>query len=352
MNNPLSGIVNPLLNWYAGHARVLPWREEPTPYRVWISEIMLQQTRVEAAKSYFERFTAELPDITTLAQAPEAQLLKLWEGLGYYSRVRNLHKAAQLVVSDYGGRLPSEPEELIRLPGIGAYTAGAIASIAYGKSSPAVDGNVLRVIARVTASTENISDTAVKRGIEQQLKAIYPAEHAGDFTQALMELGALICLPNGSPKCGDCPLQALCAAHKQGIEEELPVKQAKKARKIEHRTVFLILCREKAAIQKRPDKGLLAGLWEFPSADGVLSPQQTENLLKTWGLVPLNIARLPPSNHIFTHIEWHMNGFLVSVADTSDHVRLVWAQRGELLETYTLPTAFKTFFSRFLEAEE
>lgn len=345
----LSDIVKPLLLWYGANARVLPWRDEPTPYRVWISEIMLQQTRVEAVKAYFERFTGELPSLAALAEAEEPQLLKLWEGLGYYSRVRNLHKAAQIVMKDYGGRLPEEPEELIQLPGIGAYTAGAIASIAYGKPAPAVDGNVLRVIARVTASHDNVSENAVKRRIEQDLKQVYPAGRAGDFTQALMELGALVCLPNGAPNCEECPLRALCAARAQGITDELPVKQAKKERKIERRTVFLLLCGEKAAIHKRPEKGLLAGLWEFPSADGALSPQQAKEWLKTQGIAPLKIERLPGAKHIFTHIEWHMTGYLVTVPKLPDSTELVWAARGELLETYTIPAAFKSFLTRFLE---
>lgn len=352
MKNSLSGIVSPLLQWYASNARVLPWRDEPTPYRVWVSEIMLQQTRVEAVKSYFERFTAELPSLAALANAEELQLLKLWEGLGYYSRVRNLHKAAQIVMKDYGGRLPDRPEELVKLPGIGAYTAGAIASIAYGNPAPAVDGNVLRVIARLTASRANVSEATVKRSIEQDLKQIYPAGHASDFTQSLMELGALVCLPNGAPNCESCPLQALCSARALGIEEELPVKAAKKERKIEPRTVFLILHNDRAAIQKRPEKGLLAGLWEFPGADGALSPQQSKDLLKTWGLNPRSMERLPKSKHIFTHIEWHMTGYLVTVADTPDSCGLVWASRRELLETYTLPTAFKSFLTRFYKIDE
>lgn len=351
MNDSLFPIVRPLLEWYTSHARVLPWRDKPSPYRVWVSEIMLQQTRVEAVKPYFERFTNELPSLAALAEAPESQLMKLWEGLGYYSRVRNLQKAAQAVMRDYGGILPCEPEELAKLPGIGAYTAGAVASIAYGKAAPAVDGNVLRVIARLTASRANVSEAAVKRRTEQDLKEVYPEGHAGDFTQALMELGALICLPNGAPKCGECPLQSLCAAHAQGIEEELPVKQAKKERKIEPRTVFLIVCGEKAAIQKRTEKGLLAGLWEFPSTDGALSPRQAEDYWKGRGMIPLSVKRLPKAKHIFSHIEWHMTGYLVTVADIPDIPGLTWASRGELLETYAVPAAFKPFLARFLEAK-
>lgn len=344
----LSEIVNPLLDWYSEHARVLPWRDDPTPYRVWISEIMLQQTRVEAVIPYFERFVAELPTVEALARAEEPRLLKLWEGLGYYSRVRNLQKAARAVMEQYGGALPREPEELEKLPGIGAYTAGAIASIAYGRAAPAVDGNVLRVIARVTASRASISEPAAKRGMEQALKQIYPAGRAGDFTQALMELGALICVPNGAPKCEACPLYSLCAAREQNLTEELPVKAEKKARKIEPRTVFLILCGDAVLIQKRPEHGLLAGLWEFPSADGALTKPQALEWLKERGFVPQKLERLPQAKHIFTHVEWRMTGWLAAVPGIPDGCGFLAADREELLQTYTLPSAFKAFLNRYL----
>ena len=347
MENQLANIVRPLLRWYAENARTLPWRDEPTPYRVWVSEIMLQQTRVEAVKPYFERFTAELPDIAALAGAPEEQLLKLWEGLGYYSRVRNLQKAARAVMENFGGVLPKTPEELLRLPGIGEYTAGAIASIAYGQPAPAVDGNVLRVIARVTADRSNISETAVKREFAGRLKEIYPKEQAGAFTQSLMELGATVCLPNAEPKCGECPLSPLCAAHAQGTERELPVKSAKKERKIEERTVFLILHEGKAALQKRPKKGLLAGLWEFPNVLGKLSPQESEKWLKTLGVAAKKIEPAAPSKHIFSHIEWHMTNYLVTAAAVSETAPFLWAGRRELAETYAIPAAFGQCLASF-----
>lgn len=348
----LSEIVQPLLHWYSEHARVLPWRDEPTPYRVWVSEIMLQQTRVEAVIPYFERFLAELPTLEALADAEEPQLLKLWEGLGYYSRVRNLHKAAQTVMREYGGVLPQEPEVLAKLPGIGAYTAGAIASIAYGRPAPAVDGNVLRVIARVTANRGNVSENAVKRSMERDLKQIYPPDRAGDFTQALMELGALVCLPNGAPKCEECPLFGLCSARMQNCTDELPVKAAKKERKIEQRTVFLIVCGGKAAIRKRPEHGLLAGLWEFPSADGTLSKTQAQEWLAERGLKPEKLERLPKAKHIFSHVEWHMTGYLTEVPEIPGQSGLTPAERDDLLQTYTLPTAFKAFLSRYMERDE
>lgn len=347
MGTNLSGIVTPLLAWYHAHARVLPWRDSPTPYHVWVSEIMLQQTRVEAVKPFFERFLAELPTVAALAAADEAQLLKLWEGLGYYSRVRNLQKAANIVMKEYGGALPQEPEALVRLPGVGAYTAGAIASIAYGVSAPAVDGNVLRVIARLTGSRTDITEPAVKRTMQQRLREIYPAGQAGDFTQALMELGALVCLPNGAPKCGECPLNALCTAREQGIQSELPVKKAKKERRVEPRTVFLIVCEEKAALRKRPAKGLLAGLWEFPSDEGALSPQKAEEWLAKQGITPLSLEPLPGAKHIFTHIEWRMTGYLVRAEQPAPG--FVWAGKEELQNVYALPSALKAFVREYME---
>lgn len=347
----LHKIVQPLLAWYDANARVLPWRDKPTPYRVWVSEIMLQQTRVEAVKPYFERFTAELPTVAALAAVPEEQLLKLWEGLGYYSRARNLQKAARVVMEQYGGVLPEQPDELLRLPGIGEYTAGAVASIAYGRPAPAVDGNVLRVLSRVTASRENIGELSVKRGFADRLREIYPAGRAGAFTQSLMELGAMVCLPNAAPKCGECPLSSLCAAHEQGIELELPVKSEKKKRKIEEKTVFLILCGDKAALRKRPDKGLLAGLWEFPNTPGILSPQQAEERLKTLGISCHEIEPLPTAKHIFTHIEWHMANYRVVAENPVSAGGLVWVERGELTEAYTLPTAFQSCLRHFLSED-
>lgn len=343
----LSAVVQPLLGWYGAHARVLPWRDEPTPYRVWISEIMLQQTRVEAVIPFFERFLAALPDLAALAAADEAQLMKLWEGLGYYSRVRNLQKAAKAVLADYGGALPKEPEALQKLPGIGGYTAGAIASIAYGVAAPAVDGNVLRVISRITGSHEDITEPAVKRAMEQDLKLVYPAGHAGDFTQALMELGALVCLPNGAPHCAECPLNGICRARLLGIQSELPVKKAKKERRLEQRTVFLLLCGEQAALQKRPPKGLLAGLWELPSAEGALSPEEAAGWLAERGIAPQSLTRLPGAKHIFTHIEWRMTGYLARVAAPGGSY--AWAGKEELRSVYTLPSAFKAFMKIYNE---
>ena len=233
-------IVKPLQVWFDGHARVLPWRENPTAYYVWISEIMLQQTRVEAVKPYFQRFITELPDVKSLAECPENRYLKLWEGLGYYNRVRNLNAAAVQIMETYDGFIPQSYEELLKLKGIGSYTAGAISSIAYNQPVPAVDGNVLRVISRVCADDSDIMKQSVRTAMERKLRELM--EGMTDvliprkFNQALMELGAMICVPNGAPHCEECPWQAFCEARLQNRIAELPVKKKAKARRVEDKT--------------------------------------------------------------------------------------------------------------------
>lgn len=337
----LRQIPAPLLVWYDSGARVLPWRSRPEPYRVWVSEIMLQQTRVEAVLPYFERFMEALPDIPSLAQAPEQRLLKLWEGLGYYSRVRNLQKAAQIVVEQYGGRLPDQPEELQKLPGIGEYSAGAIASIAYGRRVPAVDGNVLRVCSRLLCSAEDISTPAVKKRFRQLMAEIMPADRPGDFNQALMELGAVVCLPNGAPLCEQCPLKALCQGRRQGMEQSLPVKAAKKPRKRQPRTLFLLWDGGRVLLRRRPDKGLLRGLWEFPGCDGQLDGDQARQALAQAGLQIDKIEALGQYTHIFTHIEWHMNAYRAFCAPFPAPEDCVWASFEQLSQDYPLPSAFR-----------
>lgn len=337
----LADIVRPLLRWYEENRRSLPWREEPTPYRVWISEIMLQQTRVEAVKPYFERFLRELPEVEALSSAPEDRLLKLWEGLGYYSRVRNLQKAARIVVEQYGGILPGDPGELRKLPGIGEYTAGAISSIAFGRPEPAVDGNVLRVLARLTADERDIRDPAAKRLAAENLRGIYPAGRSGDFTQALMELGATVCLPNGAPLCERCPLSSLCEGLKTGRAEALPTASPKPARRREEKTVFLILCGGKAALQKRPETGLLAGMWEFPCAPGTLSEEEARLILSGWGVSAQGMEPLPGAKHVFTHVEWQMSGYLVKSEFMTKN--FFWADREDLGSRCAVPSAYKKF---------
>lgn len=317
----LKEITLPLLAWYDRNARALPWREHSSPYYVWVSEIMLQQTRVEAVKPYFARFIEALPDVTALAVCPEERLLKLWEGLGYYNRVRNMQKAAQLVVQEYNKELPHSYEELLELPGIGSYTAGAIASIAYGEAVPAVDGNVLRVISRICGSEEDIAKQAVRVRFEQELRAVMPKDRPGTYNQALMELGATVCFPNGAPDCEGCPVCTLCYAKQTGRQIQLPVKAAKKSRRIEERTVLVIRDDRCAAVRQRPRRGLLAGLYELPNCDGHLTQDEALELAKGYGFQPIRILSLAPAKHIFSHIEWHMTGYLVLVEETPEGER-------------------------------
>ena len=346
-NENLCDIAPPLLKWYDGHRRVLPWRENPAPYRVWVSEIMLQQTRVEAVKPYFERFMEALPGIPELAQAPEDKLLKLWEGLGYYNRARNLQKAAQAIMAEYGGRMPDSREELLKLPGIGSYTAGAVASIAYGRAVPAVDGNVLRVISRYRADGRDMLNDKVRKSVEEDLKAVMPKDRPGDFNQALMELGAIVCIPNGAPKCGECPWEASCKAHIEGRETEFPKKAAKKARSIEKKTILVIQDAMRAAIRKRPAKGMLAGMYEVPSEEGHLSQEEVLALLKEKGLHPLRIQKLPDSRHVFTHKEWDMIGYAVRVDELEPvggtQEGLLFIEPSLTEKEYPIPSAYAAY---------
>ena len=341
----LEQIVMPLLSWYDGHARVLPWRENTAPYRVWVSEIMLQQTRVEAVKPFFERFMKALPDVSALAACPEDELLKLWEGLGYYNRVRNMQKAAQVIMTEYSGEFPADFGKLLALPGIGSYTAGAISSIAFGIPMPAVDGNVLRVISRVKASYEDVLKQSVKNAMEAEIRELIPKERAGDFNQALIEIGAIVCVPNGKAKCEECPLAFCCRAKAEGIVDELPKKKAKKERRVEDRTVLILKDGDRVAIRKRPAKGLLAGLYELPNLDGNLSEQQVLEQVKEWGLSPLRILPLAGAKHIFSHVEWHMTGYAVSLEET-DHMEdsgFLFIETKETESSYPIPAAFAAY---------
>lgn len=309
----LKWIVEPLLTWFRENARVLPWREDPRPYYVWISEIMLQQTRVEAVKPYFQRFIQALPKIKDLAECPEEKLLKLWEGLGYYNRVRNMQKAAILVMEEYSGELPADYQALLKLPGIGSYTAGAIASIAYGIPVPAVDGNVLRVISRICELEEDITKQSVKNGMEEGLKEIEPQDCPGLFNQALMELGATVCVPNGAPFCEKCPVAHLCLARAHNRTAELPRKKPKQQRRIEEKTVLVIRDGMNTVINKRSAKGLLAGLYELPNLEGHKTKEEVIRYLKEKKLSPVRIQSLEPAKHIFSHVEWRMIGYMVLV---------------------------------------
>ena len=332
-----------LLAWYDGSRRILPWRENPEPYRVWVSEIMLQQTRVEAVKPYYERFLTALPTISDLAQAPEPQLMKLWEGLGYYSRVRNLQKAAKVVCEQYGGELPDTSAQLSKLPGIGAYTAGAIASIAFGEACPAVDGNVLRVFSRVLEREWDIRSAAVKKQVTALDADIIPTDRPGDFNQALMELGAMVCLPNGQPKCEECPLRALCLSREHGRQEEIPVKASKKPRPAEERAVYLLFRDGKVALHRRPSDGLLAGMWEFPNRLVSEDESTCVSVLLT------DVSEGKHARHVFTHLEWHMHGVTAQAQEAGDYC---WVTADQLRDEITLPTAFRVYRKQALRILE
>ncbi|MEZ3487845.1 MAG: A/G-specific adenine glycosylase [Lachnospiraceae bacterium] len=337
-----------IVEWYRNHKRNLPWRRNADAYRVWVSEIMLQQTRVEAVKSYYERFLKELPTIKDLAEAGEDKLLKLWEGLGYYNRVRNMQKAAQQVMMDYHGVFPDTYEEIRSLKGIGNYTAGAISAFAYGIPEPAVDGNVLRVISRLTGSREDIAKQSVRKKIEDLLKPLIPEDAAGDFNQGLIELGAIVCVPNGEPKCGECPLYDFCEAGKRGLVSEIPVKSRGKARKVEERTVFLFKDGKRLAIRKRPPKGLLASLYEFPNVEGRMCMEEAAAYSKEIGLSPVRIKELGGAKHIFSHIEWHMTGYevIVDELEQTNAEGFLFINAEEIGAEYPVPSAFE-YYKRY-----
>ena len=336
-----------LLPWFAEHRRDLPWRRDREPYHVWLSEIMLQQTRVEAVRGYYLRFLERLPDIAALASAPEDVLLKLWEGLGYYSRVRNLQKAAQCVMEQHDGEFPQELSAIRALPGIGDYTAGAIASICFEAPTAAVDGNVLRVILRLTVCADSPADVRVRRRIGEELSAVYPAGHCGDFTQALMELGATVCLPNGAPQCGACPLRALCEAHAQGTELQFPTKPPKKPRRVEQRTVFVLQCGDRLAVCKRPSRGLLAGLWQLPDVPGKLETAEALRQAEQWGVHPTGILKTAERTHIFTHVQWDLRGVWLTCA--AEAPQFTWADEDALRHEIGLPTAYRQFLDLHAE---
>ena len=349
--------VQPLVEWFRENQRDLPWRKRMDAYRVWISEIMLQQTRVEAVKPYYERFLKELPDVKALAEVPEDRLLKLWEGLGYYNRARNLKEAACQIMEKYGGRFPETYEEIRGLKGIGNYTAGAVSSFVYGVRKPAVDGNVLRVVTRITADWSDITKAGTRTKVEREVEEVISAEAAGDFNQSLIELGAIVCVPNGEPKCGICPVSGICLAHAQGRETEFPVKAKKKERRIEKRTILVFRDNEKAAVRKRPDTGLLAGLYEFPGTEGHLKQPEVVRYAKSLGLMPIRVKKLGNAKHIFSHVEWHMVGYEVIVDELEKNMKdqegrkdqgaapgeIIFAELRELKEHYPMPSAFEAY---------
>ena len=341
--NQLDQLPIPLLQWYRENARVLPWRSDPTPYHVWVSEIMLQQTRVAAVLDYYRRFMEALPTVADLAAVEEDRLMKLWQGLGYYNRARNLQKAARQVAEDFGGAFPDTYEGLLTLSGVGEYTAGAIASIAFGVPVPAVDGNVLRVVARISGDGGDIARPDTKARMRAALQAVLPVDAPGDFNQALMELGATVCAPNGPPRCLECPAMAFCKGRLRGTAEDLPVKGAKKPRRVEEKTVFLLVRDGKIALRKRPGTGLLAGLWEFPNVEGALDEAAAGAAVSVWGLEPRRWESRLTAKHIFTHVEWHMTGYTLEVAGDGP-ADFVWADAGALSDR-AVPSAFGRYYT-------
>lgn len=337
-----AALTAPLLVWYRENARDLPWRHTEDPYRIWVSEIMLQQTRVAAVLGYYARFLEVFPTVDALAAADEERLMKLWEGLGYYSRARNLQKAAQEIVKL--GSFPDTYEGLLALPGIGDYTASAIAAAAFGRSEPAVDGNVLRVVTRLTDCHDDILDAGTKRSIRAALSAVMPESGADVriFNQAMMELGATLCGPNTAPQCGACPVRSLCLGLQRGTAAELPVKKPKKGRRMEEKTVFLLIRDGKIALRKRPKTGLLAGLWEFPNVEGALNESAAGEAVETMGLTPIDWRSRLTAKHIFTHVEWHMTGYALTVRG-SGPAELEWVDQAGLAER-SVPSAFARYY--------
>lgn len=340
-NNIIALLPDVLLPWYDENKRDLPWRFDRDPYHVWLSEIMLQQTRVEAVKGYYSRFLTAVPNVKQLALTDDSELEKLWEGLGYYSRVRNLKRAAIQIMEDHGGVFPESYEKIIKLPGIGDYTAGAICSIAFDLPTPAVDGNVLRVISRLTNDDTPIDNPLFKKQVRESLAQIYP-KRAGDFTQALMELGATVCKPNGRPECDICPCRLFCAAKKAKTVMNLPVRMPKRARRVEEMTVMVLHCDGRYALQRRPEKGLLAGLWQFPNVTGKRTLNEIILHLEESGIYTTEIKLQVERKHIFTHVEWQMSGVFFDVSEAKNCFE--WFTPEQIRSEAALPTAFRIFW--------
>lgn len=339
-----------LVAWYPDHARDLPWRKDTEPYHVWLSEIMLQQTRVEAVKEYYKRFLKALPSIEDLAAVEEDYLLKLWEGLGYYNRARNLKKAAVTIVEDRKGKFPDTYEGILSLAGIGEYTAGAIGSICFDLPTPAVDGNVLRVYTRVMEDSSNIDKQSTKKKIREQLAKVYAKGQCGTLTQSLMELGATVCLPNGMPKCEECPLKTLCGAKEHDTWQQYPVRDEKKSRRQEDKTVFVLLCEDRIAVRKRASKGLLSGMWEFPNVEGVLTEQQAADVAGQWNTVPEQMKMSVNYTHVFTHVEWRMTAYYLTCSRMCEQFH--WVRMEELEQEVAMPSAFRPFLDTLKKEKE
>ena len=326
-----------LLSWYDVHKRLLPFRGTKDPYRVWISEIMLQQTRTETVGPYFERFLRRFPDVFSLARADEQEVLKSWEGLGYYSRARNLHKAAKVIALEYGGAFPGDLEKLRALPGVGDYTAAAVASIAFGLPAPAMDGNLTRVLSRVHGVRQDVGVPSVKRRLLALAREDMPPVRCGDFNQALMDLGAMVCVP-GTPDCSSCPLRSLCDACRAGDAEDLPVKGAGKAPREISMAVSLITCGDQIYMTQRKE-ALLGGLWVYQLTENPNGPKEIQKAQKALGIRADFVGEMGKARHVFTHRIWNMTIFHYA-ARTADCREGSFFSLSQML-SLPIPTAMK-----------
>ena len=341
-----------VIEWYDSGHRALPWRETRDPYRIWISEIMLQQTRAETVVSYYERFLARYPTVEALALSGEEELLKCWEGLGYYSRARSLHRAAKAIVAEYGGELPADVERLRALPGIGDYTAGAIASIAFGIPAAAVDGNVERVLCRYDAVLEETGTPAVRRRIAARAQELVPADRPGAFANAMMELGATVCTPR-SPACLLCPVRESCRGLALGVAAELPHKMKRKPQRVERRAVLLVFGGGRVLVVRRQEK-LLGGLYVFPDVLLGDAPADAAALCAHMDALGLETAfdgALGHARHVFTHIVWEMEIFALEAQRCAPVDGGKWVTAQELA-ALPLPTAVKAARARAMERLE
>ncbi|MCI8575337.1 MAG: A/G-specific adenine glycosylase [Bacilli bacterium] len=347
MNNNLNEIVDPLLNWFQKEKRDLPWRHTNDSYKIWISEIMLQQTRVETVITYYKRFTKALPNLKSLSEVEEDQLLKLWEGLGYYSRAKNLKKCAKIIIMNNKTELPRDYDSLLKLPGIGPYAAGSIGSIAYGLKTPAIDGNVLRVMTRLHEDDRDILNIKVRQDYYKKIQQIMP-EDTRNFTESLMELGALICLPKGSPLCERCPVSFFCQSYHHQTMLNYPIKKKEIKRRIEEKTIIILQYQDYYAIQKRKANGLLASMYEFCNISYKLNEEELKKWLKKQKIIFQKVKDLGTTKHIFSHLEWQMNGFWVECR-MKPEIDFFWVKKEELKTKYSIPNAYIKYLNKVID---
>lgn len=342
MNEPdIRALRTRILCWYDGRARELPWRGASDPYRIWVSEIMLQQTRAETVIPYYHAFMRDYPDVRALADADLTDVLKHWEGLGYYSRARSLHRAAGMVARELGGIFPRDAEGLRLLPGVGEYTAGMIASVAYGLLEPAVDGNQARVLSRVFEMDEPARAPAGVKRLRALARALLDPERPGDFNQALMDIGAGICKPRRA-ECAECPAQRHCLARASGHPERLPMLPARAQKRVERRGVAVATCGGKALVQRRPEAGLLGGLWVFPNFLDAASPRALTECLLEMGVSAKPGDKLPDVEHVFTHLVWKQSGRAFAAEECVEIEGARWVDAAGL-RALPMPAAMRTY---------